>query len=406
MHIDIENGLDEKLSSSLLEEITSKSQFLCIFTVVQNPFMGLECTEHTEFDAIFIMNDVKCTLKAYDFLRIIRNIGMMTPLILLHDQDFRPDMSNEPGLPASGFNAPNTTSTLLKFSNTLKKPFTCRDICLLIDQMFYFHFLSNTNTPSMSVVSNSQPSSEKRQCKISRHTGKNDGELSNLSNTGNVNNAFATLPVFPNACPPPPAFTAPRNIDVSSNSNITTMQPVSPQEQVAFFDYYQQPILSFSHSGSINNHVLWNSGAMNSGAMQGMTLSGMSAGLALTGTATAFTNGAMTGLDGGMLQNTMTTTTASAINAVMEYEAGELDNHPQSGKYTYQRNPLSTMCNNTKGGGGMTTSEEDSSDSCNESKSMRKPDMIAANSQTTTTMYRHSHHSLLNMMNITDVQYV
>ena len=88
--------------------------------------MALECTEHTNFDAIFIMNDPKCTLKAFDFLRIIRNIGLSTPVILLHDHDIRLDC-NEPGFPVTGFASVNSTANHdasvpapVKFTSTLK----------------------------------------------------------------------------------------------------------------------------------------------------------------------------------------------------------------------------------------------------------------------------------------------
>lgn len=358
--------------------------------------MGLECTEHTEYDAIFIMNDLKCTLKAFDFLRIIRNIGISTPLILLHDQDFRPDLSTEPGLPAGGFNAgsnPNTLSQLsvsLKFSNTLKKPFTCRDICLLIDQIFYFHFMSSASTPgsitSMPVSSNlnSQPSSEKRQCKVSRHCGKNESDISTVPN----GNAFTTVPIFP-SCPPP--FNPLRSSEVTPSLN--GMQPVPSQEQVAFFDYYQQPILSFSHSGSMS-HQHWST-AGNTGTMHGVTMSGVSAGVAVTGTATAFTNGGITGFDAGVLNTNPTTTTASAINAVMDYEVGETSPHESS--------KIIKDCNDqfmSDGKGGVTSSED--SDSYHELKSVRKTDKGGGSQP----VLRYPHHSLLSLMNVTDVQYV
>jgi hypothetical protein len=358
--------------------------------------MGLECTEHTEYDAIFIMNDPKCTLKAFDFLRIIRNIGIATPLILLHDQDFRPEISAEPGLPASGFNTVLNSSTLsqytlsLKFSNTLKKPFTCRDICLLIDQIFYFHFMSTTTTPgsiaSMPVSSNlnSQPSSEKRQCKVSRHCGKNESEIH-----GSAGNAFTTVPIFPSCAPP---FNTMRNSDIIPNSNGT--QPVASQEQVAFFDYYQQPILSFSHSGSFT-HQHWST-AGNTGTMHGITMSGLSAGVAVTGTATAFTNGGVTGLEAGALNTHPTNTTASAMNAVMDFEVGDELAHET---IEMDKNSNSLSMHDAKGG--LTSSED--SDSCMELKSGRRNDKVGNGSQ---AMLRYPHHSLLSLMNVTEVQYV
>jgi hypothetical protein len=78
--------MDEKAAAKVLEDaLNLKTSGVFAFTVVDNPFIGLECTEHTDYDAIFISSDENADLNAWDFLRLLRNIGCEIPIILLHD---------------------------------------------------------------------------------------------------------------------------------------------------------------------------------------------------------------------------------------------------------------------------------------------------------------------------------
>ena len=78
--------MDEKAAAKVLEDaLNLKTNGVFAFTVVDNPFIGLECSEHTDYDAIFISSNENADLNAWDFLRLLRNIGCQIPIILLHD---------------------------------------------------------------------------------------------------------------------------------------------------------------------------------------------------------------------------------------------------------------------------------------------------------------------------------
>ena len=78
--------MDEKAAAKVLEDaLNRKRNAVFSFTVVDNPFVGLECSEHTDYDAIFISSNENADLNAWDFLRLLRNIGCQVPIVLLHD---------------------------------------------------------------------------------------------------------------------------------------------------------------------------------------------------------------------------------------------------------------------------------------------------------------------------------
>lgn len=83
----IEEGLDEKIASRVLEEsLTDLTDYLFIFTVVSNPFIGLEQTQYSSFD-IIICQECPYGLDAYEFTRILRNLGEFTPIVVLTNDD-------------------------------------------------------------------------------------------------------------------------------------------------------------------------------------------------------------------------------------------------------------------------------------------------------------------------------
>lgn len=73
-------------SPSYNEHIQNELGFTCVFTVAQNAFVGLEFTETTCFDLIFLSNDLK-HLNALDFLHILRNVGAPTDIVLIVEQN-------------------------------------------------------------------------------------------------------------------------------------------------------------------------------------------------------------------------------------------------------------------------------------------------------------------------------
>ena len=118
---DIEAEVDERKGGEMLESKTSalflEHGLMCIFTVVSNIFIGLECTEHTCYDVILINHNMKHGINAFEFLRILRTAGALTPVILVYD---------------------TTTSSILSqqskddFSCLLEKPFSAATICAAI----------------------------------------------------------------------------------------------------------------------------------------------------------------------------------------------------------------------------------------------------------------------------------
>ena len=55
---------------------------LCTFNVVRNAFVGLDFTESTSYDIIFISNDIS-GLDARKFTQILRNVGAPMDIVLI-----------------------------------------------------------------------------------------------------------------------------------------------------------------------------------------------------------------------------------------------------------------------------------------------------------------------------------
>lgn len=105
----------ERHTSSLIHS----AGMLCVFTVVPNAFMGFEYTEHTCFDMIILQKTTQSTqdIGSDQFVQLLRGIGAMTPVVLLHDRGESPEE-----VPMS------------LYSNLLANPFSSRDLCALVEQ--------------------------------------------------------------------------------------------------------------------------------------------------------------------------------------------------------------------------------------------------------------------------------
>jgi hypothetical protein len=133
----VQEGVDEKLSSIKLEEETAKAfeGFTCIFTVVQDIIIGLECTEHTPFNMIFVNEGNAADTAPYDLLRSLRMVGSRVPVVLLararaasSNAEAKVGEGSKLGLPPIGFGAEPS----MKFTAVLKQPYTKRDLCDVI----------------------------------------------------------------------------------------------------------------------------------------------------------------------------------------------------------------------------------------------------------------------------------
>lgn len=114
-----------------------------VFTVVSDPLIALECTEHTAYNLIFIAEDSQLGLSAWGFLKSLRVVGSTVPVVLLKDgsggsEELAAQVPSEDayesngsdGLPNIDFGAKAKDSD--RFSAYLSKPFTKRDLCDVI----------------------------------------------------------------------------------------------------------------------------------------------------------------------------------------------------------------------------------------------------------------------------------
>ena len=100
LYVDIEKDVDEKGAARVLEQSTlAISNLSCVFTVVPNAFTGLEFSESTCFDLIFVSKELQ-HLTAFDFLRILRNVGSPVDVVLLIESH---DSMTEEMARANGF---------------------------------------------------------------------------------------------------------------------------------------------------------------------------------------------------------------------------------------------------------------------------------------------------------------
>ena len=133
----VEPGLDSKSTAAILENSTSLLNLQCCFTVVPNAFIGLECTEHTNFDIIFVQYNLE-NFGAVDMLRVLRVAGVLTPVILLTAVD-------------EGATDENVLT--LGFDGVLRKPFSPRALCNLISAVLEtdnFYSNASVNAPAFS----------------------------------------------------------------------------------------------------------------------------------------------------------------------------------------------------------------------------------------------------------------
>ncbi|RYG97031.1 hypothetical protein EON65_53475, partial [archaeon] len=93
--IDVEEGLKEKAAARVLEESTSQLNFYCSFTVVPNAFVALECTQHTCYDLIISRLHL-AQLNAAEMIKILRNVGCQTPLVVMLDKGEDSDLLLDP----------------------------------------------------------------------------------------------------------------------------------------------------------------------------------------------------------------------------------------------------------------------------------------------------------------------
>lgn len=149
----MQSGVDEKLSGLKLEEETTDMLEGCtsVFTVVSDPLIALECTEHTAYNLIFIAEDSQVGLTAWGFMKSLRMVGSTVPVVLLKDSNGGSEelaaqvpneddyeSNNSDGLPHIDFGAPTKDNE--RFSAYLSKPFTKRDLCDVITTMLFPNF--------------------------------------------------------------------------------------------------------------------------------------------------------------------------------------------------------------------------------------------------------------------------
>ena len=97
----IDSDVDSKASVLILEKCTRESNMLTSFIVVNNSFTGLECTEYTHFDLIFIDNN-EGNFGPLEFLKILRTAKLITPVVLLLNYD---DLIPDDQIKSKGFHA-------------------------------------------------------------------------------------------------------------------------------------------------------------------------------------------------------------------------------------------------------------------------------------------------------------
>ena len=123
--------MDEKPTSLLLEEATAHLTTPIIFTVVTSLFAALECSEHTCFNAIFVSSKFNLDMNAFDFLKVLRNVGATTSVILLNESlsNDNNGLNHLSGLPPVGFSIVS-----YNFNAVLNFPFTKRELCQILMQ--------------------------------------------------------------------------------------------------------------------------------------------------------------------------------------------------------------------------------------------------------------------------------
>eukprot|EP01041_Mallomonas_annulata_P013272 gene13272-28102_t len=115
----IDAGADPKGSAILLENGMQYHGLLSTFTVVSSTLTGIDCTEHTSYDIIFI-KDCYDDLGAADFVGLLRTIGNLVPVVLLVGIE---DDVNDDNI------------RLFGFSGVLRIPFSTKSLCRVIHKI-------------------------------------------------------------------------------------------------------------------------------------------------------------------------------------------------------------------------------------------------------------------------------
>lgn len=117
--VDVENGVEEKTASTMLEMSLKSLPFACAVTVVPHAFAALEMTEYTILDLIILKHDLP-GLNGLCSLKIFRNLNSKTPIVLLLDQAEKVSESIA-GQPT--------------FYGILRKPFSKFELCSLVQSV-------------------------------------------------------------------------------------------------------------------------------------------------------------------------------------------------------------------------------------------------------------------------------
>ena len=105
----------------------------CVFTVVPDPLMALEATEHTAFNLIFLAEDTQCGLSMQGFISSLRMVGSNTPVVILKNANGGSEecAALVPLCEVAGteYDVVGRNEEKLNCNAYLKKPFTKRDLC-------------------------------------------------------------------------------------------------------------------------------------------------------------------------------------------------------------------------------------------------------------------------------------
>eukprot|EP00596_Hydrurales_sp_CCMP1899_P008476 CAMPEP_0119053004 /NCGR_PEP_ID=MMETSP1177-20130426/74126_1 /TAXON_ID=2985 /ORGANISM="Ochromonas sp, Strain CCMP1899" /LENGTH=636 /DNA_ID=CAMNT_0007032785 /DNA_START=96 /DNA_END=2006 /DNA_ORIENTATION=- len=172
----VEPGVDEKGGARMLEQSTENTNYSCVFTVVSNGFLGLECSEYTCYDFIIVKKDMQ-HLGAIDMMNVLKAVGCPTPLVVLLDEHD---------------NCSDYDSNALGFFAALRKPLSTKILSTLIETIVNRY----TAAPSSS-SSSSYPSSSSNLDTVNQTISLSNQQSSNDDNLNNEQ-LSASVPVLEN----------------------------------------------------------------------------------------------------------------------------------------------------------------------------------------------------------------
>eukprot|EP01040_Poterioochromonas_malhamensis_P004220 gene4220-4520_t len=133
----VEEGLEEKVAAAHLEDLIFKLLGVsCSFTVVPNCFLAIESCEHTDFDAILICGHSLKHIQAFDFLRIFRSVGGLAPVIIM--SEYYEEIEIEDYLVEGNAKLSYDYNDPPRFNGKLHKPFTKKEICSLVANVYQY----------------------------------------------------------------------------------------------------------------------------------------------------------------------------------------------------------------------------------------------------------------------------